>query len=86
MREYKRYLNRADLQDMYFSGMKIQDIAAHFKVACSTITKYIAAHRIPKRGRIQKCGSKTQDPTPEEIEERKAELKRRHMEYMRSLG
>jgi hypothetical protein len=72
----------SELKRLWAAGKTHQEIAA--ALGCSEI--YVAQlrqrHNLPMRRRVQH-GPKDVDPTPEEIAERKAEIRARHLEALR---
>ena len=72
----------AELWRMWVGGALAKDIAAHFGVSLSTIYTIQRKYKLPPRGRA--CGSRTVDPTPEQIAARARECRERHYAQRRA--
>ena len=72
------------LERLWASGITYPEIAAALGCRATTVYELKVRHNLPdrKRRQIKDKG----DPTPEEIAERAAELKAKHLEEMRALG
>ena len=66
------------LHQMWMAGETCEAIGKRFGVSDSTIHKWSQLYKLPKRQRPM--AHREVDPTPEEIERLKAELKRKHIE------
>ena len=65
------------LHQLWVAGHTFEAMAKRFGVTVGTIYKWSKRYKLPKRA---KPGTQpVADPTPDEIERMKAELKRRHM-------
>lgn len=73
------------LHQMWASGVSNADIAAALGCSESFVTKLARRHRLPRRQKPPKEIFEN-DPTPEQIAERAAEIRARHMAEMRALG
>ena len=62
----------------------MNDLAIHFGVARSTVTA--ARRRFKIEDRKNKFGNRDIDPTPDELEQRKKEIRERHFAAMRKSG
>jgi hypothetical protein len=71
-----------ELQRLWVQRLHVEEIAKRLHVTTADVYRFARFHRLPKRERV--CVREEQDPTPEQIEERKAQIKARHMELMRS--
>lgn len=69
-------------REMWARGDSYQEIAAALGLAESMISKLKKRHGLPHRPRRQ--AQPTVDPTPEELEARKAEVRERHMAEKRA--
>jgi len=76
-------LTKKNLEEKWYGGEKITEIAHHFGVSVSTIHAYRQKWDLRFREQIPK--SFHPDPTPEEIEIRKKEIRDRHMALMRAM-
>ena len=65
------------LHQMWMAGETTGAIGARFGVSASTISKWAQRYKLPKRERPGH--QQVADPTPEEIERLKAELRARHI-------
>ena len=70
------------LHEMWARGDSYTDIAAALGCSVSFLTKLKDRHKLPNRPRSYTAPSG--DPTPEEIAERAAAIRRRNIEAMRS--
>jgi len=66
------------LHQMWTAGETAEAIGKRFGVSASTVCNWAQKYKLPKRERPQK--NKPADPTLEEIERLKAELKAKHIE------
>ena len=71
------------LRSMWLAGVPIEIIARHFRVSKSTIGDTRRKLGIPNRH--NRFASREVDPTPEEIEQGKREIRERHMAQMRAM-
>jgi len=71
------------LRKLWARGDTYQEIAAALGCKATSIDDLKKRHGLPNRGRRQ--GRPVADPTPEQIEERKAALRERHMAEMRAM-
>ena len=62
----------------------MNDLANHFGVARSTVTA--ARRKFGIQDRQNKYGREDIDPTPDELEQRKKEIRERHFAAMRKSG
>lgn len=62
----------------------MEEIARHFGIARSTVTA--ARRKFGIEGRQNKYGREDIDPTPDELEQRKKEIRERHLAAMRQSG
>lgn len=70
------------LHQMWMDGKTYEEIGKRFGVAASTIYWWSRQYKLPKRPKPMK--SKSPDPTPEEIAERAAECRARHLAERRA--
>ena len=71
------------LHQMWMAGDTCEAIGRRFGVAASTISKWAKDYKLPARPKPMP-EHRIDDPSPEEIERLKAELKARHMEERRA--
>lgn len=69
------------LHQMWVAGETCEAIGKRFGVSVNTICKWAKKYGLPKRPRPQPS---VVDPTPEEIERLKAELKEKHLAERRA--
>ena len=77
-------MEREELRTLWLSGMHLTDLANHFGVARSTVT--LARRKFGIEDRKNKFGNRDIDPTPDELEQRKKEIRDRHFAAMRQSG
>jgi uncharacterized protein YjcR len=77
-------VEREELRTLWLSGMHLNDLAIHFGVARSTVTA--ARRKFGIEDRQNKYGREDVDPTPDELEQRKKEIRERHFAAMRQSG
>jgi transposase len=66
------------LTQLWMAGETCEAIGKRFGVSSSTVHKWSQQYKLPRRERPEP--HRAADPTPDEIERLKAELKRRHIE------
>lgn len=71
------------LHEMWTAGRTLQEIGVRFGVSDSTIYQWTQRYKLPKRPKPLPEHF-PDDPTPDEIERLKAELKERHMQERRA--
>lgn len=71
------------LHEMWVAGRTLREIGVRFGVSDSTISQWAKKYHLPPRQRC-KPDHATADPTPEEIERLKAELKEIHLAERRA--
>lgn len=67
---------------MWTAGATKQQIAVAFGVSTSTVQRWQVQHKLPRREYV--APPVVADPTPEELEQRKAAMWRRHLEQLRA--
>jgi transposase len=82
MEEKYWHIDIGELRALWLQGLHIKEIADRLQTTRQVVYSLKDKHKLPARPRV--CVEHLADPTPEEIEERKAEIKARHMEAMRS--
>ena len=70
------------LHEMWTRGASVQEIGRRFGVSVSTVWKWKLQYKLPQRAMPQKLERGC--PTPEEIAERAAECRARHMAQRRA--
>ena len=65
------------LHEMWVAGETLEAIGRRFGVCAATASKWAQKYKLPKREKPMK--SRIVDPTPDEIERLKAELRERHI-------
>jgi len=65
------------LTQMWMAGESVEAISTRFDISVSTLRKWVQKYKLPTR-RYSAC-EPAYDPSPEEIELMKAELKARHI-------
>ena len=68
----------AILHRMWVEGETLEAIGRRFGVGMSTISRWSRQYKLPARPKPMK--TRSVDPTPEEIERLKAELRARHIQ------
>jgi hypothetical protein len=81
MEERHWHVSIPELFQLWVEGLHVDEIAKRLQTTPAMIYKLKALHRLPKRQRV--CHRDAEDPTPEQIEERKAEIRAKHLERMR---
>jgi len=74
----------AELHRLWASGASYDEIAAALGCASSYIVRLRERHKLPPRNIPVVRRQPRADPTPEELEQRKAEIRAKHMAKMRS--
>jgi uncharacterized protein YjcR len=69
-------MNIPRLFEMWTAGARVQDIAAAFGVSMSQVSRWKSRYGLPPRARA--VLPLTRDPTPEEIETMKRQLREKH--------
>lgn len=72
------------LHEMWASGVSCKEIAAALGCSLSHVTELARRHQLPRRQRPVK-EIFASDPTPDEIEQRKREIRERHLAEMRAM-
>jgi len=72
------------LHEMWARGDSREEIAAALGCSTSHLQELCKRHKLPPRQRANKEIFEN-DPTPDDIERMKAEIKARHMEEMRAM-
>ncbi len=72
-----------ELFRLWSDGVTMDEIAEHFGVSRTAIRSWRQRHKLPpRRSRFARVEI---DPTPDEIEQRKLEVRERHLAAMRAL-
>ena len=74
----------AELHRLWVGGASYDEIAAALGCASSYIGRLRERHKLPPRSVPVARRKPREDPTPEEVEQRKAEIRERNMAKMRS--
>ena len=77
------HIDIEELRALWLQGLHAEDIATRLKTTVAMVHKLRNDHKMPARQRV--CRQHIADPTPEEIEQRKQEIKERHFAAMRAL-
>jgi len=80
MEEKYWHIDIGELRALWLQGLHIKQIAERLKTTPQVVYNLKDKHKLPARPRV--CVEHLEDPTPEEIEERKAEIRARHMAEM----
>lgn len=70
------------LHEMWCAGASAEDIGRRFGVSTSTVYKWAAQYKLPARAKPQQA--ERGNPTPEQIAERAAECRAKHMAQRRA--
>jgi hypothetical protein len=71
-----------DVRRLWVQGLHVRDIAKQLNVTSAVIYRLKTVHKFPRRQRV--CLREGKDPTPQEIQQRAAEIRARHLERLRS--
>lgn len=82
MEEKHWHVSIPELFQLWVQGLHVDEIAKRLRTTTAMVYQLKTMYRLPKRERV--CHREENDPPPDEIERRKAEIKARHMAEMRA--
>lgn len=74
------------LKKLWNDGLTHMEIANALGCQVPYVSQLRERHKLPPRRRAYHAPKEWNDPTPEQIEERKRELRERHLAEMRDMG